>query len=137
MGPSPFRKHQRIAVIIFMQLDRFIEQNQLGFAYFSPLDIIFEEGENRLQTDIFFVRNDNAEIEQDWIMGVPDMVCEIISQSTYEMDTAVKRAIYEKYRVPEYLIIMPESMTVEILTIEADKYKLHSFAALMELLQLK
>jgi Uma2 family endonuclease len=57
------------------------------------------------------------------------MVCEIISSGSYEKDTAVKKAIYEKYRVPEYWIVMPELQTVEILTIEGDKYKLHSFAA--------
>ncbi|MBF0557104.1 MAG: Uma2 family endonuclease [Nitrospirae bacterium] len=77
-----------------------------------------------------FIRKENAGIAQDWIRGVPDMVCEIISPGSYEMDTAVKRAIYERYRVPEYWIILPEFMTVEILTIEGGKYKLHSFAAL-------
>ncbi|MBF0458406.1 MAG: hypothetical protein HQK99_10985 [Nitrospirae bacterium] len=32
--------------------------------------------------------------------------------------------------MPEYWIILPEFMTVAILTIEGERYKLHSFAAL-------
>ncbi|KWT78234.1 Uma2 family endonuclease [Candidatus Magnetominusculus xianensis] len=127
-GPSPFGKHQRIAANIFRLLDRFVEP--LGSVYFSPLDVIFEDGINRLQPDILFIRKENMGIFQDWIRGVPDMVCEIVSSSSYEIDTEVKMAIYEKYRVPEYWIVMPEPKTIEILTIEGDKYKLHSFAAI-------
>lgn len=130
MGPSPFGKHQAIAARIFRQLDRFVERKNIGFVYFSPLDIIFEDGVNRLQPDLLFIRKENMGIFQDWIRGVPDMVCEIISSSSYEIDTEVKRALYEKYRVPEYWIVMPEAKTIEVLTIEVDKYKLHSFAVI-------
>ncbi|MBF0488334.1 MAG: Uma2 family endonuclease [Nitrospirae bacterium] len=128
MTHSPFRKHQRIAVKIFRQLDRFVEHNKLGFVYFSPLDVIFEEGENRLQPDIFFVRNENEGIEQDWIRGVPDMVCEIISPGTLNRDVYIKKEIYEKYGVPEYWVIFPDFMAIEILTLESGEYVRYSFA---------
>jgi Uma2 family endonuclease len=130
MGPSPFGRHQNIAVKVFRQLDRFVEQKQLGFVYFSPLDVIFEDAINRLQPDILFIRKENMAIFQDWIRGVPDMVCEIVSPGSYDKDTVVKKAIYERYRVPEYWIVLPEFKTIEILTIENDKYKRYSFAEL-------
>ncbi|WP_444549948.1 Uma2 family endonuclease [Candidatus Magnetomonas plexicatena] len=130
MGPSPFFKHQDIAANLYNILNQHIRKNKLGKLFFSPLDIIFEEGINRLQPDILFIRKENLSIAQDWIRGVPDMVCEIISSGSYEMDTAVKKAIYEKYRVPEYWIVMPEPQTIEVLTIVGDKYKLHSVAAI-------
>ncbi|MEO5359811.1 MAG: Uma2 family endonuclease [Nitrospirota bacterium] len=129
MGPSPFGKHQWIAVKIFTKIQRYTEQEDLGFVFFSPLDVVLEDGINRLQPDILFIRKENMGIFQDWIRGVPDMVCEIVSQGSYNNDTEVKRAIYEKYRVPEYWIVMPELQTIEILTIDSDKYRLHSFAA--------
>jgi len=69
-------------------------------------------------------------IFQDWIRGVPDMVCEVVSPGTYEKDIVVKKAIYERYGVPEYWIVLPEFKTIEILTIENDRYKRHSFAEL-------
>ncbi|MBF0555441.1 MAG: Uma2 family endonuclease, partial [Nitrospirae bacterium] len=92
-------------------------------------DVIFEEGFNRLQPDILFVKKDNQGILQDWIRGVPDMVCEIVSPGSYEVDTEVKKAVYEKYGVPEYWIVMPEQKKIEIFTIEGDKYKLFTAAA--------
>lgn len=58
------------------------------------------------------------------------MVCEIISPGTYKRDMLVKRAIYERYGVPEYWVVIPELQMVEILTIENARYKTHSIAEL-------
>ncbi|MEO5358600.1 MAG: Uma2 family endonuclease [Nitrospirae bacterium YQR-1] len=130
MGPSPFGKHQKIASKIARKIFSYTETNKLGELYFSPLDVIFEEGINRLQPDVLFIKNENSTIFQDWIRGVPDMVCEIVSPGTYKKDTATKRKIYEKYKVPEYWIVIPELQTIEILTIENGKYEQYSFAEL-------
>ncbi|MBF0404144.1 MAG: Uma2 family endonuclease [Nitrospirae bacterium] len=129
MGPSPFGKHRDIIGNLNEIIRHHIKTNGLGKVYFSPLDVIFEEGVNRLQPDILFIKKENMSIFQDWIRGVPDMVCEIVSHGSYEKDIEIKKAIYEKYRVPEYWIVIPELKTVEILTIEDEKYKLHSIAA--------
>ncbi|MBF0518923.1 MAG: Uma2 family endonuclease [Nitrospirae bacterium] len=107
----------------------FSGEHHLGELYLSPLDVIFEDGINRLQPDLLFIKKEHADIEQDWVRGVPDMVCEIVSPGSYEKDTEVKKAIYEKYKVPEYWIVMPELQTIQILAIVGDKYKLHSVAA--------
>ncbi|MBF0404704.1 MAG: Uma2 family endonuclease [Nitrospirae bacterium] len=128
MGPSPFGSHQRISGNLNEIIRHYVKAKKLGQVYYSPLDIIFEEGVNRLQPDILFIRTENMAIVQDWVRGVPDMVCEIISQGTYARDTALKRAVYERYRVPEYWIVLPEFKTIEILTIENDRYKTHSIA---------
>ncbi|KWT74988.1 hypothetical protein ASN18_3273 [Candidatus Magnetominusculus xianensis] len=128
MGPSPFMKHQDISGNLNEIIRHHVKTNGLGKVYYSPLDIIFEEGVNRLQPDILFIRKENMSIGQDWIRGVPDMVCEIVSSGTFKKDMEVKKAIYEKYKVPEYWIVLPEFLTIEILTIENDRYKLHSIA---------
>ncbi len=130
MGPSPFRGHQRIVGKLQDIIRQHIKLKNLGEIYLSPLDVIFEEGVNRLQPDILFVGKEHSDIEQDWIRGVPDMVCEIVSQGTYEKDTEIKRAIYERYRVPEYWIVLPEFKAIRVLTIENDRYKKHSYAEL-------
>ncbi|MBF0320739.1 MAG: Uma2 family endonuclease [Nitrospirae bacterium] len=128
--PSPFARHQMIGGNLLSAIYRYVKMKGLGRVYCSPLDVIFEEGINRIQPDILFIRKDNMAILQDWVRGVPDMVCEIISPGSYERDTAVKKAVYERYRVPEYWIVLPELQQIEILTIEVDRYKLHSIAAL-------
>ncbi|MEO5360785.1 MAG: Uma2 family endonuclease [Nitrospirota bacterium] len=128
MGPSPFMKHQDISSNLYGIIWNYVKANGLGKVFYSPLDIIFEEGVNRLQPDILFIKKENMTILQDWIRGVPDMVCEIVSQGTFRKDTETKKAIYEKYKVPEYWIVVPEFLTIEIFTMENDKYKLNSAA---------
>ncbi|QWR76555.1 Uma2 family endonuclease [Candidatus Magnetomonas plexicatena] len=130
MGPSPFDKHQDVVFNLADIIRRHVRSNKLGKVYLSPLDVIFEEGINRVQPDILFVRKENLSIVRGWVRGVPDMVCEIVSPWSYERDTLVKRDIYERYKVPEYWIVLPEFMSVQILTVENDKYKLHSVAAI-------
>ncbi|MCG6553045.1 MAG: Uma2 family endonuclease [Candidatus Magnetominusculus sp. LBB02] len=128
VSPSPFSKHQKIVRSLNRVIDRHVEANGLGELYFSPLDVILEEGLNRLQPDILFIRKNNTSIIQDWIRGVPDMVCEIVSQGSFRWDTNIKKEIYEKYSVPEYWIIIPELKIFEVFTIEEGKYKLYSYA---------
>ncbi|MBF0567148.1 MAG: Uma2 family endonuclease [Nitrospirae bacterium] len=133
MGPSPFGRHQKIAKKLNRAIDRYVEVKDLGELFFSPLDVILEEGMTRLQPDLFFIRKENMDIFQDWVRGVPDMVCEIVSPGTYKKDTDTKKEIYEKYGVPEYWIVLPEFKAIKILTIENEaphKYKTHSFAEL-------
>ena len=128
VGPSPFGRHQNVAANLYDIVRQHIKKHDLGKLYFSPLDVIFEEEIDRLQPDILFIRKDNMAIFQDWIRGVPDMVCEIVSPGTYKKDTTIKRAIYEKYKVPEYWIVLPEFNAIEVLVIENETYKTHSYA---------
>ncbi|MEO5360351.1 MAG: Uma2 family endonuclease [Nitrospirota bacterium] len=137
MGPSPFIRHQKIASRIVRKIFSHIETRNLGELYFSPLDVIFEEGINRLQPDILFIKKENSNIEQDWVRGVPDMVCEIVSPGTYNRDAATKRKIYEKYKVPEYWIVIPELKTIEVLTIENDGYEQYAIAEIEGVIESK
>ncbi|MBF0344346.1 MAG: Uma2 family endonuclease [Nitrospirae bacterium] len=126
MGPSPFGKHQDISQNINRLLVNYVHKNKLGKVFYSPLDVILKEGMQKLQPDLLFIKKENMAIFQDWIRGVPDMVCEIVSKGSHTKDTLTKKEIYERYKVPEYWIILPEFETIEVLIIEGDKYKLFS-----------
>ncbi len=128
MAPSPFRKHQKIIRKILRKLEDHLEKHNIGEVEISPLDVIFEENFNRLQPDLLFIKKENMAIAQDWIRGVPDMVCEVVSTGTHKRDTITKKEIYERYQVPEYWIVIPELQTIEILTIEDGKYSVFSSA---------
>ncbi|MBF0342949.1 MAG: Uma2 family endonuclease [Nitrospirae bacterium] len=128
MSPSPFGKHQDISQNINRLLVNHVYKNKLGKVYYSPLDVILKEGEQKLQPDLLFIKNENMAIFQDWIRGVPDMVCEIVSKGSYRKDTTIKKRVYESYKVPEYWIVIPELETIEVLTIEGDKYETFSIA---------
>ncbi|MBF0567152.1 MAG: Uma2 family endonuclease [Nitrospirae bacterium] len=128
MTPSPFGKHQKVIQKIAWEILSYLKKHDLGELYWAPFDVILEEGQARLQPDLFFIRKENMAIFQDWIRGVPDMVCEIVSPGTYKRDTITKKEIYEKYGVPEYWLVLPELKIIEVLTIEESKYKLYSYA---------
>lgn len=144
MTPSPLWIHQIICDNLFRKIDRHVEQTGLGRLSSSPLDVIFEEGTNRIQPDLLFIRKEHMPVViTDWVRVVPDMVCEVVSTShsihpqgwmriettgTYRRDTITKKEIYEKYGVPEYWIVIPELKIVEVFTIEEGKYTLFSYA---------
>ncbi|MBF0607480.1 MAG: Uma2 family endonuclease [Candidatus Magnetobacterium sp. LHC-1] len=128
MGPSPFAMHQNISWNLNDIISQYVKKHKLGKVFYSPLDVILKEGQQRLQPDILFIRRENMAIVQDWIRGVPDMVCEIVSKGSHGKDTVTKKKIYEDFRVPEYWIVIPELETIEVFTIEGDIYELFSLA---------
>jgi Uma2 family endonuclease len=128
MGPSPFRKHQKILNKINIMLSFYIENKDIGEVFISPLDVILEENINRLQPDLIFIKKENLVIAQDWIRGVPDAVFEVVSEGSVTRDIIIKKDIYKKYKVPEYWIIIPDLNTVEVFIIENNEYKLFSYA---------
>jgi Uma2 family endonuclease len=129
MTPSPLWIHQEISGNLFRKIDSHVEQRGLGRVYYSPLDVIFEDGTNRFQPDLLFIRRENMPVViTDWIRIVPDMVCEIVSAGSYDRDVSVKKAIYEKYVVPEYWVVLPDFRAIEVLAIANGKYVRHSYA---------
>ena len=128
MSSAPFRYHQYIISNLYDELKPFVKKNRFGTIELSPLDVILEEGVNRLQPDLFFISTANAAIIQDWIRGVPDMVIEVVSKGSLKRDTQDKKAIYEKYGVAEFWLVFPEFQTIEIFNLAHGKYVLTSFA---------
>ncbi len=128
MTPGPFGKHQEIVFNLASHVRRYAQEKNLGKVFISPLDVIFEENVNRLQPDIIFIKNENMGIYQDWIRGVPDMVVEVVSRGTLVVDTITKKNVYEKYKLPECWIVIPEFESVEVFVLNDNAYELFSFA---------
>jgi Uma2 family endonuclease len=124
MSPSPKTPHQKASRKLLITLNNYVEANNLGDVFYAPFDVIFEEGVNSLQPDLFFVAKENEHIIQDWIRGVPDLVVEIISKSNFRLDTVVKKKIYERYGVKEFWIVFPEKPSIEIYALSNGAYEL-------------
>jgi Uma2 family endonuclease len=124
--PSPFTKHQKISRILQRFLENFITERNLGEIYYAPCDVIFQEHINRVQPDLIYISNENNHIIQDFIRGVPDLLVEIVSKSTFYTDTEKKKELYERFGVKEYWIVFPEYQSIEVFTLENGKYKTYS-----------
>lgn len=127
MSPSPISRHQIILSELNDIFKAFTKKKKLGKILISPLDVIFEEDINRVQPDLIYISNENKEIIKDWIRGVPDLLVEVVSKSSFYIDTADKKEIYQKYVVKEYWIVFPEYDTIEVFTLDENGvYKIFS-----------
>lgn len=111
--PSPTRIHQTLLQRLFLRLHIFVEQNALGWTYFAPLDVYFDE-KNYVQPDILFVSHEREYILQTRIKGSPDLIVEILSPSNIADDVVDKKALYEGFGVHEYWIVNPMTESIEV-----------------------
>lgn len=109
MSPSPTTSHQRVLGKIFSRFQIFIEENNLGEAFIAPCDVYLDEQRNVVQPGLLFVKKVNAYIiEHKGIVGVPDLVIEILSTNKAH-DLERKLELYQRNQLPEYIIIDPET----------------------------
>jgi Uma2 family endonuclease len=121
--PAPFRKHQRISSHLQRYLGPFIYDNGLGFLYTAPCDVVLSD-EDVVQPDLIFVSNQRSFIEKDeGIVGAPDLVIEILSESTRKTDETIKRKLYEWAGVLEYWIADPVLETVKVYRLNGGVYE--------------
>jgi Uma2 family endonuclease len=80
----------------------------------APTDVVLSEIDI-VQPDLLFVsRARTSIITEKNIQGAPDLVVEILSESTRRTDEIIKRKLYEHHGVHEYWIIDPEVETIKI-----------------------
>ena len=114
MSPSPTVYHQQILLKISVSLSNYLEKNKVGTLLVSPMDVYFEEHET-YQPDIIFISNEREKIiGEKKIEGAPDLVIEILSESSAYYDLKHKKNIYEKHNVKEYWIVDPIDKSIEI-----------------------
>lgn len=104
MSPSPREAHQRISMRLSGILESALE-GKTCVPYAAPFDVVFSE-KDVVQPDVFVIC-DRKKITDDNIQGAPDLIIEILSPSTSEKDQTVKKELYERNGVKEYLIFDP------------------------------
>ncbi|RJP21688.1 MAG: Uma2 family endonuclease [Candidatus Omnitrophota bacterium] len=110
MSPAPTFDHQTI-VLNFAGIVRNALKGKPCVPGIAPTDIVLSE-HDVVQPD-FFVVCDREKIKTKNIQGAPDLVVEVLSPSTSKKDRWIKRNLYERYGVREYLIIDPDAKYVE------------------------
>lgn len=124
MTPAPSSYHQRISRNLEFILWSKVKENDLGQIFYVPIDVIFSSV-NVVQPDIVFVSKDRAGIIKDkGVFGAPDLIAEIISPSTSQIDVKLKRQLYQRFGVREYWMVYPEEKKVEILYLRGGSFKL-------------
>src|SRR3989339_550776 len=109
MSPSPTPRHQIIAGNFYRILGNKL-QGKPCRPLMPPLDVYLDDF-NFVQPDVMIVCN--KEKIKDRIYGPPDMVIEVLSPSTSLKDKRIKRSLYERFGVKEYILVHPEEMFIE------------------------
>jgi Uma2 family endonuclease len=122
MSPSPITKHQKVLRQVFYKICNFLEHTPLGEVFCAPYDVVLSNTDI-VEPDILFVSDERkAIITEKNIQGAPDLVIEILSESTRRTDEVKKRNLYERYGVAEYWIVDPELETVKIYKMTDEGY---------------
>jgi Uma2 family endonuclease len=125
MTPSPITNHQRISRKIAFLIEKFVTENDLGEVFYAPYDVYLDD-ENVVQPDIMFISKGRSKIiGEKNLQGAPDLVVEILSESTAYRDLIQKKKLYAKFGVKEYWIVVPEEKTIDIYSLKDKSYLLY------------
>lgn len=129
MSPAPSIFHQRTNFKLAFILEKFIEDNSLGWLLEAPTDVILDE-HNTVQPDILFISKDEfSKIQENAIYGAPDLIVEIISPSSMFADRYTKKELYERAGVKEYWLVDIANKSIEVFENTDDKFNLFSYAS--------
>jgi Uma2 family endonuclease len=123
MAPAPSRFHQDISRNIQVLIANWIEAGGGGKIYTAPFDVYLDET-NVFQPDHVYISEQNIGILTDaGAEGAPDLIVEILSPSTRNIDLGPKKKVFARHGVREMWIIDPEPKTIAqyFLPVDAEK----------------
>lgn len=114
MTPSPTSWHQSVSGRLQFLLTQFLEQRGLGKVFDAPLDVILSDTDV-VQPDLLFISTAHRDrIAPEGIQGAPDLVVEILSPSSRDLDLTVKRKLYARHGTIEYWIVDPDARAIAL-----------------------
>jgi len=112
--PSPSFLYQTIVTSLTSYLYSFLKDHPLGRVFVSPFDVVFSQFDV-VEPDILYVSKARASVlTEKNVQGSPDLVVEVLSQSTAKIDRTTKLKLYARFGVEEYWIIDLEGPSAEV-----------------------
>ena len=97
-----------------VHLWQFVDSHELGEVFGAPFDVVFSEFDV-VEPDLLYISNARANVLTNKnVQGAPDLVVEVLSESTARVDRSIKLKLYGKFGVQEYWIIDPNGPSAEI-----------------------
>ena len=113
VSPSAKPRHQAIVTNLTMILG-VLQKRGLGRVYPAPLDVVLDQ-HTVFEPDVVFIRAERLDIVTERnVSGPPDLVVEVLSESTRSVDLGRKLRAYGKYGVGEYWVVDPDANTVQV-----------------------
>ena len=122
MAPAPTPIHGTIAGKIYTFFANYIITRNARAAVFGDNTDVFLSNKDHFKPDVSVVCDPNVIVWNKAIIGVPDLVVEVLSESTMKNDLGRKKDAYEKYGVREYWIVDPWSQRIDVYLLENNKF---------------
>jgi Uma2 family endonuclease len=114
VAPAPGTRHQRISRLVQHQLMDQLEMTGKAEVYDAPTDVHLTEIDV-VQPDLVVIDLQRKHvISPKKINAAPDLVVEILSESTSKRDVTLKSDLYQRAGVPEYWVIDPDRNEVAV-----------------------
>lgn len=113
------------------KLLQYVEQNSIGNVYMEA-DLYFSPDGRKYIPDLCFtfrenyIRND----ERDILIGIPDLIMEVMSPTSYIEDSTNKFDQYASFGVKEYWVVIPHMQQTTIYTLEHGQFVMYETALL-------
>ena len=128
MSPAPRRVHQKIEITISSSLWNFFKEQRCE-VYQSPFDVRLIKNKGKVSGEIHTVVQpdicvvcDESKLDDAGCLGSPDLIVEILSDSTAKKDYNEKFNLYEENEVKEYWIVNPATKTIELFSLVNSAY---------------
>jgi Uma2 family endonuclease len=122
VAPVPRFEHQQVVARLQRIFADWVTGRDLGWVVFSPIDMVLSP-HRAVQPDIVFVGKERRGIIRGAIYGPADLVVEVISLGSRDMDQINKRDLYSQHGIREYWLVDPESESLDVLWLERFSYE--------------
>jgi Uma2 family endonuclease len=86
----------------------------MGRVLVAPLDVVLSRFDV-VEPDLLFVsKSRSSTVTETNVQGAPDLVVEVLSRTSAEIDRTTKLKLYARYGVQEYWIIDPDEPSAKI-----------------------
>lgn len=124
--PMPSMFHQALVDFLHTLLKQYVEKHKLGRTFFAPLPVRLRPGKYR-DPDVVFIRAERLPPDLRAQPRGADLVMEIVSpgEENRERDLVTKPDEYALAGIEEYWIIDPELLSIKVLVLDGNAYRLH------------
>ena len=130
MLAKPTFFHQQISLRIAAQFDNYLRGKQCDVA--QDVNVRLDENARKptvFGPDIVIVCDPSKIRPNGWVVGVPDLIVEILSPSNQGHDRITKFDRYMRAGVREYWIVDPEHYIVDVYILENGQYVNHPYGS--------